>query len=123
VIVQARNAVGAPGYVFVDSRLTSDAGLTGSTLARIDATAYPGSHVAFINCQMGPHISPAGWTITPAGTTATGALRFWEYESTDLLGQPLNVSQRDPASRQISAAEAASMRNRAEVLGGWDPTL
>jgi hypothetical protein len=123
VIVQSRNGAGVPGYIFVDSRLTSDPGITGSTLARIDATVYPSSQVAFINCQMGPHISPAGWTITPAGTTATGALQFWEFQSTDLSGRPLDVSQRDPASRQITAAEAAGLRNRAAVLGGWDPTL
>jgi pectin methylesterase-like acyl-CoA thioesterase len=123
VIVQARNGANAAGYVFVDSRLTSDPGITGSALARIDATVYPNSQVVFIDCQLGPHISPAGWTITPAGTTATRALRFWEFRSRDLSGAALDVSRRDPASRQINAAEAAGMRDRAAVLGGWDPTL
>lgn len=122
VIVQARNGANAFGYIFVDSRLTADPGITGSTLARIDATVYPSSQVAFIHCQIGPQISPAGWTVTPAGTTATGALRFWEFQNTDLAGQPLNTSQRHPASRQISAVEAAALRDRVAVLG-WDPTL
>ena len=122
VIVQARNGAGAFGYIFVDSRLTADPGITNSTLARIDATVYPNSQVAFINCQIGPQISPAAWTVTPAGTTATGALRFWEFQNTDLGGQPLNTSQRHPASRQISAAEAAALRDRVAVLG-WDPAL
>ena len=81
--VQARNAVGAYGYVFVDSRITSDAGITGSTLARIDADAYPGSHVAYINCTLGSHISSAGWTIT--GGSPTASLRFWEYQSLSLI--------------------------------------
>jgi pectin methylesterase-like acyl-CoA thioesterase len=121
VIVQARNGANASGYVFVDSRLTSDPGITGSTLARIDATVYPSSQVAFIQCQMGPHIAAAGWTVTPTGTTATGGLRFWEFGSTDLAGQPLDVSDRHPASRQISAAEAAALRDPVQVLG-WDPT-
>jgi pectin methylesterase-like acyl-CoA thioesterase len=123
VIVQARNGADAAGYVFVDSRLTSDPNITGSTLARIDATEYPDSQVAFVDCQMGPHISPQGWTVTPTGTTATAGLRFWEYRSTDLAGQPLNVSRRDPASRQLNANEAATLRDRPGVLGGWDPTL
>jgi pectin methylesterase-like acyl-CoA thioesterase len=122
VIVQARNGANAFGYIFVDSRLTADPGITGSTLARIDASVYPNSQVAFINCQIGPQISAAGWTVTPAGTTATGALRFWEFQNTDLAGRPLNTSQRHPTSRQISAAEAASLRDRVAVLG-WDPAL
>jgi hypothetical protein len=122
VIVQARNGVDGQGYFFIDSKLTSDPNITGSTLARIDVTEYPGSQVAYINCQMGPQISPQGWTITPAGTSATGSLRFWEFGSTDLQGNPIDVSQRHPASRQLGPAEAASLRNRSAVLGGWDPT-
>ncbi|MET0792517.1 MAG: hypothetical protein ABW061_13430, partial [Polyangiaceae bacterium] len=88
--------------------------------ARIDASVYPQSHVAFINCQMSSAISAKGWTITPAGA-ATGSLRFWEYQSTDASGNALNVSGRDPASKQISAAQAATMRDKATVLGGWNP--
>ena len=119
-IVQSRNGAGY-GYVFVDSKLTSDAGVTGQALARIDATQYPQSHVAFVNCQMSSAIAAKGWTITPAGTTQTGSLRFWEYQSTDANGNKLDVSGRDPASRQISAAQAAMMRDKATVLGGWNP--
>ena len=119
-IVQSRNTTGY-GYVFVDSKLTSDAGITGQVLARIDATVYPQSHVAFVNCQMSSAISAKGWTITPAGTTQTGSLRFWEYQSTDPSGNPINVTGRDPASKQITEAQAATMRDKATVLGGWNP--
>ena len=35
-IVQARNGASAYGYVFVDSKLTADPGVTGQVLARID---------------------------------------------------------------------------------------
>jgi pectin methylesterase-like acyl-CoA thioesterase len=120
-IVQSRNGSGDYGYVFVDSKLTSDANITGQVLARIDATKFPYSHVAFINCQMSSAISAKGWTITPTGTTATGNLRFWEYQSTDASGARLNVSGRDPASKQISESQAAMMRDKATVLGGWAP--
>jgi pectin methylesterase-like acyl-CoA thioesterase len=116
VIVQARNGAGAFGYVFVDSRLTSDPGITNSTLARIDATVYPASEVAFINCQIGPHISAAAWTVTSAGAP-TGGLRFFEFQSTDLNGQPLNFTGRLGASRRINATEAAALRDRQAVLG------
>jgi hypothetical protein len=118
-IVQSRNAAGAYGYVFVDSRITSDAGITGSTLARIDASAYPGSHVAYIDCELGSHISSAGWTIT--GGSPPASLRFWEYRSKNSSGTLISTSGRLAGSTQISAEQAASMRDKATVLGGWTP--
>ncbi|HEX2672634.1 MAG TPA: pectinesterase family protein [Polyangiaceae bacterium] len=120
-IVQARNGANGYGYVFVDSKITSDAKVTGQVLARIDATVYPASNVAFLNCQMSSGIGAKGWTITPAGTSATDQLRFWEYQSTDMSGALLNVSARDPASKQLSASQAAALRDKATVLGGWAP--
>lgn len=118
-IVQSRNEVGGQGYVFVDSKITAESGISGIVLARIDASVYPGSHVAYINCEMGNHIAPEGWTVTGGGG---GSLRFWEYQSTDASGRPLDVSRRHPSSRQISADQAAMMRDPANVLGGWNPT-
>jgi pectin methylesterase-like acyl-CoA thioesterase len=121
--VQARNPAGQYGYVFVDSKLTATPGLTGHLLARIDATSgtgYPASQVAYVDCQMGPHVDPRGWLVTPAGVDTSG-VRFWEYHSTDATGTPVDVSKRDPASRQLTDAEAAMLRDKATVLGGWDP--
>ncbi len=109
MIVQARNPASSYGYVFVDSKITSDAGLTGIALARIDDTAYPASHVAYIDCQLSSGIAPSGWTITGGGSTSM--LRFWEYQSVDSSGQPVNVSQRAAGSKQLSAAAAAMMRD------------
>ena len=116
-IVQSRNGTGY-GYVFVDSRLTSDSGITGDVLARINATDYPNSHVAYINCEMGSHISAAGWTVTG---TASSSLRFWEYQSRTPGGGMVNVSSRHSASRQLSASEAAMMRDKTVILNGWNP--
>jgi pectin methylesterase-like acyl-CoA thioesterase len=118
-VVQSRNDAGGYGYVFVDSKITADPGVTGIILARIDAGAYPGSHVAFINCQMGNHIAAEGWSVTGVG--AGSSLRFWEYQSTNESGAPLDVSRRLAASRQITADQAATMRDPAKVLGGWTP--
>jgi hypothetical protein len=116
VIVQSRNAAGAYGYVFVDSKLTADAAATNSMLARIDVSAYPGSHVAYIDCQMS-NIAAAGWTIT--GGTPSSALRFWEYQSKDASGNAVNVGGRISGSSQISSDQAATMRSPTAVLGGW----
>jgi pectin methylesterase-like acyl-CoA thioesterase len=117
--VQARNPASTYGYVFVGSKLTSDPGITGDSLARIDESVYPASHVAYVNCQMGSHISAAGWTIT--GGAAPPSLRFWEYQSTDPSGKPIDTSKRITGSTQITAAQAAMMSNPATVLGGWQP--
>ena len=119
VIVQARNDSTQRGYFFVDSRLTSDPGLTNTTFARIDVSEYPNSEVALVDCQVGPHISPEGWTVT--GDADTSGLRFLEYRSTDPSGVLLDVSRRHPASRQLDSAQAAALRDRTNVLGGWDP--
>jgi pectin methylesterase-like acyl-CoA thioesterase len=123
--VQARNPADKYGYVFVDSKLTADAALTGHILARIDVTpttGYPASHVAYVNCQMDKFISPKGWLITPAGTTDTASVRFWEYQSIDPAGAPIDVSMRDPASKQLTDPEAMMMRDKSVVLGGWNPS-
>ncbi len=118
--LQARNGADNYGYVFVDSKLTSDPGITGDVLARIDVTRFPSSHVAYIDCEMGGHISPAGWAITGGGSTAS--LRFWEYKSRNPQGGLIDTSGRASGSRQLSDSEAAQMRAVANVLGGWDPT-
>jgi pectin methylesterase-like acyl-CoA thioesterase len=118
-VVQSRNDAQRYGYVFVDSKITADAGVSGILLARIDSSVYPGSHVAYVNCQMGKHIAPEGWTITGAG--AGSSLRFWEYQSTNETGGPLDVSRRHAGSRQITADQAATMRDPSKVLGGWSP--
>jgi pectin methylesterase-like acyl-CoA thioesterase len=117
--VQARNSASTYGYVFVDSKLTADPGITGQMLGRIDDSVYPASHVAYVNCTMGGHISKAGWTITGGGSTSQ--LRFWEYQSVDPSGAAIDVSHRVAGSTQISASEAMSMRDPTVVLSGWQP--
>lgn len=117
--IQARNPANGYGYVFVDSKLTADAGISGDVLARIDVSQYPASHVAYINCEMGPHISAAGWTITGGGNTSS--LRFWEYQSRNPAGNLINTQGRVAGSRQLNANEATQMRDPTVVLNGWDP--
>jgi pectinesterase len=119
VIVQARNPASTHGYVFVDSMITSDAGLTGITLARIDLTMYSASQAAYINCQLSSGIAPVGWTLI-AGTN-TSMLRFWEYQSVSPFGAAVDVSKRLAGSTQISSSEATMMRDPTVVLAGWQP--
>ncbi len=122
--VQARNPASSYGYVFVDCKLTADSpAITGHFLARTnfsDPTGAPACHVAYVNCQMGSHIDPKGWLVAASGVD-NSKVRFWEYQSTDLTGAPLDVSQRIAASQQIDDATAAQMRDVTVVLGGWNP--
>jgi pectin methylesterase-like acyl-CoA thioesterase len=117
--VQARNGANTRGYVFVDSKLTSEPGITGDVLARIDVSAYPHSEVAYIDCEMGDHISPAGWQIT--GGNAPQTLKFVEYGSRSPNGTPIDTRQRLAGSRQLNSNDAAKYRDPAQVLGGWLP--
>ena len=122
--VQARNGATTYGYVFVDSRLTADSpGIIGHLLARTnfsDPSGAPACHVAYVNCQMGSHIDPKGWLVATSGVD-NSKVRFWEYQSTDETGAPVDVSQRISASKQIDDATAAQMRDVTVVLGGWNP--
>lgn len=118
-VVQARNPSSTYGYVFVDSNITADGAVKGQVLARVDVSQYPASHVAYVDCTMTNAISPAGWTIT--GGPPTSSLRFWEYQSVDPNGNPIDVSQRVSGSTQISSTVAAQMRDPSTVLAGWQP--
>jgi hypothetical protein len=91
---------------------------TGSTLARVDVSVYPGSQVAYVDCEIGDHVTAAGWTIT--GGAAPSTPRFWEYRSKNPRGNARDVSQR-VAGRQMTADEAAMLRDPKTALGGWQP--
>lgn len=116
---QIRNGQNGVGNVYVNCRLTSAANVTGVYLARIDPTVFPYSQVVFINCAMGPHVLPVGWQLNNA--TSAPNVQFWEYGSKTLNDAPLDVSQRAPFSRQLTADEAARWSNPANALNGWTP--
>jgi pectin methylesterase-like acyl-CoA thioesterase len=117
---QIRNVQGKSGNVFVNCRLTGAAGVTGGFLGRIDPGVFPFSQVVYINCAMGPQVIPVGWRLDNA--TSAPNVQFWEYNSTDLNGAPLDVSQRPSFSRQLTPAEAAQWSDPAFVLGGFTPS-
>jgi pectin methylesterase-like acyl-CoA thioesterase len=111
------------GAVFLDCSLTKAYSFTGHYLNRIDPNVYPYSAAAYINCRMDTHIAPAGWLLNNlTSTSPTNQLRFWEYQSTDLNGNLLDVSRRISPSIQLDAAQAAAMRNLTNVFG-WLPQL
>ncbi|HLJ47199.1 MAG TPA: pectinesterase family protein [Bryobacteraceae bacterium] len=116
---QIRNPQSQAGYIFLNNRLTSEPGVTGSYLGRIDPTVYPYSQVVYINNAMGPHIIPVGWLLN--NSTSAPNVQFGEYGSTDLDGNPLDVSQRASFSTQLSDDDAAKWSDPAQALRGWVP--
>jgi pectin methylesterase-like acyl-CoA thioesterase len=127
---QIRNPQGKNGNVYVGCRLTRnpDTPDNSAYLSRIDPDDFPFSQVVWIDSLMDSHIRPEGWLINNPSLDPVPAnypnIRFWEYNSRDIdTGLPVDVSQRHPLSRQLTAEEAAFWRNPANVLGGWVPNL
>lgn len=120
---QIRNDAATNGAIFVNDRLTRAPGLADATvyLGRIETLRFPDSQVVFIDTAMGSQVRSVGWQITPNDCSQAPRLRDWEYGSTDLAGNPLDVSQRLACSRQLSASEAAQWSDPMFVLGGWNP--
>ncbi len=123
---QIRNPATSFGAVYVDCKLTAAPGVVGVStyyLGRIDPGSgnFPYSQCMYLNCAMGAHISPAGWQLNNATSSAT--VQDWEYKSTDLNGATLDVSKRLSSSRQLSDTEAVLWRNPTFVLGGWTPQV
>ena len=125
------------GYVFLNSRLTRGNGPLGDPT--IDQTTYLArsggctgcyDNIAFVNTQMGNHIRPVGYLDSPAPTPAeaTAAAGWREYNTTDLNGQPRDLSKRLSAFHELSEEEAKDgYCTRAQIFAdyndgeGWDP--
>ena len=119
------------GFVFMNCRLTGDpAPWANSTNAGVAQHAKsptadlgrpwrPFASVAYLNCEMGGHIKPAGWDNWRNPTNEL-TVRYAEYRST---GPGANPGARVPWSRQLTAAEADQI-TVASVLSGsdaWNP--
>ena len=112
------------GYVFLRCRLTYDPqpwepGLP-SRPAFLGRPWRPHAAVAFIACELGAHIEPAGWHNWNKPDSEKTA-RYAEYAST---GPGANPAARVPWSKQLTAAEAAAYTVPAILAGpdGWNPT-
>jgi pectinesterase len=116
------------GFVFIDSRLTSDPAPwvdpAGKISARASANAplawlgrpwRPYGSVTFVNTDMGAHIHPAGWNNWGNAANEKTA-RYAEYNS---RGPGANPAARVGWSRQLNAGEAEQF-TAARILGGAD---
>ena len=84
---------------------------------------YPFAEAVLINCRL-QNIPPVGWGPID---DETSHIHFWEFQSTDIDGHPLDVTRRHPVSKQLTepqdAGTIANYSNPAFVLGGWTPVL
>jgi len=118
-----RNPSTNHGNVFVDCSFKALGG--GQTeLARLPANKgknYPHAEAVLINATLSG-ISPQGWG--PIDGDATNVC-FWEYNSRNADGTPLDTSQRHPASRQLDKVKDAeaieNYRKPSFILNGWQP--
>jgi len=123
-ICQPRNDAAHNGIAFVDCQLTGSGGSFNTQyLTRNNSKdSAPASQTVFINCMMSTNINPVGWYLD--GSSDPAGLRFCEYQSTDLTGTNLlDVSQRPSWSRQLTASEAADVRDLSTWFSGWVPQI
>jgi pectinesterase len=115
------------GYVFLRCRLTGDdtpwdpyaPPAKRRPLATLGRPWRPFAAVAFIECEMGDHISPAGWDNWRKPENEKTA-RYSEYKSTGPGAKP---ESRAPWSKQLTDAEAAAYTVQNILAGpdGWTP--
>jgi pectinesterase len=108
------------GYVFTNATITGSAAANTFFLGR---PWGPYSRTVFIDSKMGSLVKAAGWS-TWSGDNHVNSY-YAEYNSMDLNGNPLNVSQRVSWSKQLTALEAEAF-SKANWLGGsdgWNPVI
>jgi len=118
------------GFVFLDCKLTGDPSPWNPTNGAVqfeksDVKTYlgrpwrPTASVAFVNCEMGSHIKPAGWHNWGNVTNETTA-RYAEYNST---GSGANPEKRVKWAKQLTADEAKDFTLGKILSGtdGWNP--
>jgi len=135
-ILQARVGQSSDiGYVFLNSALTHGPGPgplrgdvpNGATyLARSPGGTTSWDNIAFINCKMDTHVAPVGWAglgvngqPAPNPTVARADAGWREYGSTDMAGNPLNLSARVGGFILSESDVAARFATRDKVFAGY----
>lgn len=127
---QIRNPPTNRGYVYLGCTFDGAPGVTGNYLTRVQPSRFPASEVVLIDCTLTEAVHPVGWQLQPGAGGAIGdttQLHFWEANSRDAAGRPIDASQRLAVSRQLGSADSdakliSDYRNPSFVLGGgWNP--
>jgi pectin methylesterase-like acyl-CoA thioesterase len=121
---QIRNTDANHGYVYYHCTFDSAPEVANVFLARIDPRRFPNSEVVLMDCVLDEATSPIAWLLN--GGEDAPDLHFWEFNSHDASGGPVDTSQRLGASKQLKHpdddAVIANYSNPSFVLGGdWNP--
>jgi pectinesterase len=121
------------GFIFMNCKLTGDATpwnpatTNPATTQKAKVTPRadlgrpwrPYASVTFLHCDIGPHITPAGWNNwnNPANESTA---RYAEYQNT---GPGATPEKRAPWSHQLTADQAAQITPTTVLAGPdhWDP--
>ncbi|MEO6567312.1 MAG: pectinesterase family protein [Opitutaceae bacterium] len=126
---QIRNRATNHGYVYNRCTFDSSEGVTDNFLSRVAPARFPNSEVVLLDCVLGLSVNALAWQLDgvprEAPVPSFPDIHFWEFNSRDKSGQPVDVSGRLAVSRQLKlpadAAIIANYRNPEFVLGGWNP--
>lgn len=102
------------GYVFHDCRLTAADGVENVPLSR---PWRPYAQAVFINCELGKHISPAGWDNWGKASNEQ-TVNYAEYNS---KGPGANPTARSPYSRQLTDPTPYAISTVLAGNDGWNP--
>lgn len=89
------------GFFFSNCRLTADDGVKAGAYS-LGRPWGENSGAMYLNCRMGSHISPAGWT---AWDGRESSASFFEYRSLNADGSPLATGSRASFAAQATDAE------------------
>lgn len=127
---QIRNPVSNHGYVFKDCTFEGAPGVTSNLLSRIAPARFPASEVVLIDCLLTNAVAAVGWRLDQVTQPTVEApnVHYWEYNSHDSNGQPIDMSQRLVIARQLKLPDdgkvIADYSDPKFVLGDdWTPLL
>ena len=88
---------------------------------------FPHAEMVLINTRT-HGVPPEGWgPVEEAPAFDASNVRFWEFNTMDRAGRPIDMSQRHPIAKQLTMArDAATIANYMKpefVLGGWKPVV
>ncbi|KAI0972082.1 pectinesterase [Xylaria arbuscula] len=128
-VTWTRTVQGIHGNIFVDSTIIGDGN---STFARLPDNSggvmdnWPYAEMVLINTRT-DGIAAVGWGPVQGPPFDSSHVKFWEFNTMDLQGRPVDASQRLNISRQLIFAEDRQIieeyRNPVNILGGWQPVV
>lgn len=123
---QIRNPPANHGYIYKNCTFEGAPGITDCILSRVSQSRFPASEVVLLDCILTDAVSPVAWRLDAAAEAPD--IHFWEYNSRDPNGKPIDNSMRFAVSRRLTmeadAETIANYSNPAWVLGnGWNPKL